>query len=241
MIDGNYDYLELVEDEIGWFYGAEQGLMVGSGFEANPAIFTAIRSPGDAIVYDELVHATIVLGNSTIKNALTNFENIQRLVKHFFIIIATDAIWEQTTAQGVFSVPLSSDWGDMPALTHIIPISTRQRYSYWLIFHLYMRKFSTVLVEFPVVPKGQGRVRLVSHTNNNESQVESLVSAIGEWAQEMMEIEKDQGTRGTKLPRAARQVYAWKGNRAVDGSESVEVLRKGLADGPYGIIGVGHA
>lgn len=56
-----------------------------------------------------------------------------------------------------------------------------------------------------------------------------------------MEIEKDQGTRGTKLPRAARQVYAWKGNRAVDGSESVEVLRKGLADGPYGMISICHA
>ncbi|KAI4262491.1 MAG: hypothetical protein L6R42_002333 [Xanthoria sp. 1 TBL-2021] len=378
MMDGNYDYLEMVEDEIARFHGAEQGLIVGSGFEANLAIFTAIPRSGDAIVYDELVHASthdgmqqsqaackvpfrhnnvdsfrdalvsvrdsqplirqgrrsviiavesvysmdgdvcpleelievaketfvqrnaqflvdeahstgvigpmgaglvcelglekdvairlhtfgkalassgaIVLGNSTIKNALTNFarsviyttaptfpvvcavrsaynlmraaqtkasqENIQRLVKHFFIAIATDAIWKQATAQGVLNVPLSSEWQDMPALTHIIPIWTRQRYNYWLVFHLYMRKFSTVPVEFPVVPKGQGRIRIVFHANNTESQVESLVSAIGEWAQEMMEIEKDQGTRGTRLPRAARQVYAWMGNRAVDGSES---------------------
>lgn len=45
MMDGNYDYLEMVEDEIAWFHGAEQGLIVGSGFEANLAIFTAIPPP----------------------------------------------------------------------------------------------------------------------------------------------------------------------------------------------------
>lgn len=57
-MDGNYEYLETVEDEIAQFHGAEAGLIVGSGYEANIAIFAAIPRPGDAIVYDELVHAS---------------------------------------------------------------------------------------------------------------------------------------------------------------------------------------
>ena len=57
-MDGNYAFLETVEDEIACFHGAEEGLFVGSGFEANLAIFAAVPRPGDAIVYDELVHAS---------------------------------------------------------------------------------------------------------------------------------------------------------------------------------------
>lgn len=58
VMGGNYDYLETVEDQIAQFHGAEAGLIVGSGFDANLAIFAAIPRPGDAIVYDELVHAS---------------------------------------------------------------------------------------------------------------------------------------------------------------------------------------
>lgn len=58
VMDGNYEYLETVEDEIAEFHGTEAGLITGSGFEANLAIFAAIPRPGDAIVYDELVHAS---------------------------------------------------------------------------------------------------------------------------------------------------------------------------------------
>lgn len=56
--DGNYAYIEDVEAEIAAFHGAETGLIVGSGFEANMAIYGAIPRPGDAIVHDELVHAS---------------------------------------------------------------------------------------------------------------------------------------------------------------------------------------
>ena len=50
--------LELVEEEVARFHRAETGLIVGSGYEANIAIFAAIPRPGDAIVFDELVHAS---------------------------------------------------------------------------------------------------------------------------------------------------------------------------------------
>ncbi|KAH9903661.1 pyridoxal phosphate-dependent transferase [Xylariomycetidae sp. FL2044] len=58
LMDGNYPYLEQLENEIARFHGAEAGLILGSAFEANVAVWTAIPRPGDVIVYDELVHAS---------------------------------------------------------------------------------------------------------------------------------------------------------------------------------------
>ena len=58
LVDGNYEYIEMVEQEIASFHGAEAGIILGSGFNANVAIFTAIPRPGDVIVFDELVHAS---------------------------------------------------------------------------------------------------------------------------------------------------------------------------------------
>ncbi|KAL8841915.1 MAG: hypothetical protein Q9170_000695 [Blastenia crenularia] len=366
LMDGNYSYVGMVEDEIAAFHGADQGLIVGSGFEANVAILTAIPRAGDAVIYDELVHASthdgmrnsqatykasfrhndldsfrdtliavhdsqplvgkgersviiavesiysmdgdvcplvkmigiakdifgngnaqflvdeahstgiigpkgaglvcelglekeiairlhtfgkalassgaIILGNATIKSALLNFArsviyttaptfsmvagirsaynlmkagqtetaqgNIQHLIRHFFQTAAADPIWQQATAQGILTVPLSTNWKDRPFQTPIIPIQTRRQYSYWLVFHLYLAKFSALPVEYPVVPKGQNKIRLVCHANNTIAQIEALISTIGEWAQEMMEIEKRQGRGQVRIPEAARQVYA---------------------------------
>lgn len=57
--DGKYTYIEQVEQEIAKFHGAETGLIVGSGFEANVAIFTSIPQSGDIIIYDEMIHASV--------------------------------------------------------------------------------------------------------------------------------------------------------------------------------------
>ncbi|KAK7757580.1 hypothetical protein SLS62_000595 [Diatrype stigma] len=58
LVDGNYPYIEQAERQIAAFHGAEAGLILGSGSEANVAVWTAIPRPGDVIVYDELVHAS---------------------------------------------------------------------------------------------------------------------------------------------------------------------------------------
>lgn len=58
VLDGNFPYLEQTEQQIAEFHGAETGLILGSGFEGNVAIWTAIPRLGDIIVYDALVHAS---------------------------------------------------------------------------------------------------------------------------------------------------------------------------------------
>ena len=55
---GNYNYLIEVEKEIADFFGAETAYMTHSGFNANVGAVAAVPLPGDAVVYDELVHAS---------------------------------------------------------------------------------------------------------------------------------------------------------------------------------------
>jgi 8-amino-7-oxononanoate synthase len=59
---GNYDYLLEVEREIAKFHNAETAWICHSGFFANVGVLEAIPLPGDAIVWDELSHASTGLG-----------------------------------------------------------------------------------------------------------------------------------------------------------------------------------
>lgn len=59
LMTGNTEYFEHVEREVAAFHGAERALILMSGYEANGSIFSTIPRPGDAVVYDELVHASI--------------------------------------------------------------------------------------------------------------------------------------------------------------------------------------
>jgi 8-amino-7-oxononanoate synthase len=58
LTDGNSKLLEDVERELAQFHGAEAALIVNTGSLGNGAIFSVIPRPGDAIVYDELIHAS---------------------------------------------------------------------------------------------------------------------------------------------------------------------------------------
>lgn len=59
---GNYDYLLEVEREVAAFHNAETAWIAHSGLLANMAVLEAIPLPGDAIVWDELSHASTNLG-----------------------------------------------------------------------------------------------------------------------------------------------------------------------------------
>jgi len=59
LLDGNSEYAEKLEQQIATLHGAESGLLIGSGFDANVSIFTCLPQPGDTIIYDELIHASV--------------------------------------------------------------------------------------------------------------------------------------------------------------------------------------
>ena len=60
-------------------------------------------------------------------------------------------------------------------------------------------------IVFPVVARGEDRVRLIMHAGNTDEEVHKLVNSICAWAEEMMEIEASDDKN--RLPTAARKAY----------------------------------
>ena len=48
-----------LEDRLRQFFGGEAALLFNSGFDANVGFFSCIPQPGDAIIYDEHIHASV--------------------------------------------------------------------------------------------------------------------------------------------------------------------------------------
>ncbi|OKL63199.1 hypothetical protein UA08_01141 [Talaromyces atroroseus] len=59
LLDGNSEYAEQLEQFIAEFHNAPAGLLFNSGFDANAGVFSCLPQPGDTIVYDELIHASV--------------------------------------------------------------------------------------------------------------------------------------------------------------------------------------
>lgn len=121
--------------------------------------------------------------------------------------MSDNPIWEKANDMGILSIPLSEDWEDREFIVHVVALWTRQRYNWWLTFHLQLAGISAFPIDYPTVPKGQGRIRLMFHAGNTEEQVDHLTITVCEWAKEMIEIEEGAGAKG-KVPKAAQSVYA---------------------------------
>ncbi|KAG6815041.1 hypothetical protein H0H87_005570, partial [Tephrocybe sp. NHM501043] len=65
------------EDRLRIFFGAEAALLFNSGFDANVGFFSSVPQPGDAIIYDEYIHASVHDGMraSRVKDALYPFKH----------------------------------------------------------------------------------------------------------------------------------------------------------------------
>lgn len=59
LLDGNSSLAETLERTIAAFHHAPAGLLFNSAMDANVGLFACVPQPGDAIVYDELIHASV--------------------------------------------------------------------------------------------------------------------------------------------------------------------------------------
>ncbi len=59
LLDGNSVFAERLEKRIAAFHGAPAALLFVSAFDANVGLLSCVPQPGDVIVYDELIHASI--------------------------------------------------------------------------------------------------------------------------------------------------------------------------------------
>jgi 8-amino-7-oxononanoate synthase len=59
LLSGNYSLLEETEKQLAEFHNAEAGLIGNSGYEANSGLLASVPQKGDAILYDQLSHASL--------------------------------------------------------------------------------------------------------------------------------------------------------------------------------------
>ena len=112
-------------------------------------------------------------------------------------------------------MPLMHDWEDRAIFTQVIVLRTRDKYTWWLYFHLLSHGFSVYPIHHPVVPLGHSRIRTTLHAINTEEQVERFVDTVFSFVEEMMRIEE--GETAHKVPETARHVYQWMRNEGLDG------------------------
>ncbi|KAF9183285.1 hypothetical protein BGZ51_004141 [Haplosporangium sp. Z 767] len=59
LLDGNSRYAEDLEITIAKFHHAESALIFNSGFDANVGFFSSVPQPGDVVLFDEYIHASV--------------------------------------------------------------------------------------------------------------------------------------------------------------------------------------
>ncbi|KAI1656370.1 PLP-dependent transferase [Daldinia decipiens] len=59
LLDGNSPLAESLETKIASFHGAESALLFTSAYDANTGLLGSVPQPGDVILYDELIHASV--------------------------------------------------------------------------------------------------------------------------------------------------------------------------------------
>lgn len=59
LLDGNSAFAEKVEGKIAAFHRACSGLIFNSAYDANVGLLSCVPQPGDIILYDEAIHASV--------------------------------------------------------------------------------------------------------------------------------------------------------------------------------------
>jgi glycine C-acetyltransferase len=102
FICGTQDLHKNLEAAISRFFGTEDTILYSSGFDANTGLFETLLTPDDAIISDELNHASIIDGIRLCKAVRFRYlhNNIDDLEKHLaqaaaqrFRLIATDGVF----------------------------------------------------------------------------------------------------------------------------------------------------
>lgn len=142
---------------------------------------------------------------------LTNFlqarEYLHDLTVFYLDTLTSHPIYKKAKKKGMVDMPVHEDglWHEVP-ITHIVPLWVRRpKAALYLAFHLTRDGFNGCNIMFPIVPKGEDRVRLFLHAHNTKDEVKALIDSITTWIQEMMDIEAS-GDKN-KLPSAARLAF----------------------------------
>lgn len=127
LLDGNSVYAEALENTIATFHNAAAGLLFNSGFDANSGVFGCMPQEGDAVVYDELIHASVHEGMRLsrarlrlpfLHNSLSSFREVLQGV-----LQDDPAVQEGTRNVFIAIESLYSMDGDLAPLSQMVDIA----------------------------------------------------------------------------------------------------------------------
>jgi 8-amino-7-oxononanoate synthase len=107
LLDGNSSYAESLDKFIAEFHRAESAIIFPSGYDANVGFFSSVPQPGDAIIIDEFIHASVHDGIRNSRAAIiTKFRHndikhlkkvledvVQEIEPHKNIIVAVESLY----------------------------------------------------------------------------------------------------------------------------------------------------
>jgi 8-amino-7-oxononanoate synthase len=111
-------------------------------------------------------------------------QRLQKATSYFLQCFFKHPIWNQVKGSGTVGIAnpgrlLSNDFQ-----SPIVPVTTKAGKAYPLRAWLLREGFSSWGIAYPVVPKGEDRVRVVIHADNSHPQIERFVDVIMQWALE---------------------------------------------------------
>lgn len=130
-------------------------------------------------------------------------------------------------------MPESEGWEQRKLLIQIVPIWTHARDNHHLAAHLHLADHKAFPVDYPIVPRDQGRIRLVFHAANTKKELDSLIAIICGWAQEVLEFKTEKKPFQCLWAKLVATQEARKARLVTQGREKpsrIEDRKKELAD-----------
>ncbi|ROT42958.1 PLP-dependent transferase [Sodiomyces alkalinus F11] len=149
---------------------------------------------------------------------------LHQLTTFYLDTLTSHPVYKKAYKKGLLKMPVHEDgsWHETP-ITHIVPLWTpRKKHALYLTFHLTRDGINGCYIVFPIVGKGEDRVRLLLHAHNTKEQVMTLIDSIITWTQEMLDIEAS-GDKN-KLPSATRLAYDLIREDGGDGAEEANLF-----------------
>jgi glycine C-acetyltransferase len=120
FICGTQDIHKTLEQKIAQFYGTEDTILYAAAFDANGGVFEPLFSEEDAIISDELNHASIIDGIRLCKAARYRYKHSDMADLEAQLIKAQDQRFRIIVTDGVFSMD-----GDIAKLDQICDLADK--------------------------------------------------------------------------------------------------------------------
>jgi 8-amino-7-oxononanoate synthase len=134
--------------------------------------------------------SNVILRSLSLLTIGVQFQRRQRLQKatsYFLQCFFKHPIWKQIKGSGTIGIANPGRLVSSDFQSPIIPVTTKGGKAYPLRAWLLREGFSSWGIAYPVVPKGEDRVRVVVHADNSHPQIERFVDVIMQWALEQEE------------------------------------------------------